>query len=141
MSTLLFSKDGFLQDTWDNGLVPKKQVNVWISTDFSEAVRDLVPLVGPKKKWQIYAAAVLALLRLTPEERDSILAGIRAADYPGGNYKPLIEAAKARGRGEPRVAVVGVPTPPASNGAKPSGEAGGSSGPRPSAGGARGRRH
>lgn len=97
MSTLILLPDRQTQHPWDNELVPKKQLNVWISTDFSDAVEALVPRVGKKRKWMLYAAGLLAFLELPRREQDRILAGIRSADYPGGSYKLLIDAARLEG--------------------------------------------
>lgn len=85
------------------------QENVRLPPEFREAARAMIPRVGPKKKWQIYAAAVLAFLQLPTRKQDELLAGIRAADYPGGSYKPLIDAARLEG--EPDAVATDLPTP------------------------------
>jgi hypothetical protein len=133
MSTLLLARDGFSQNPWHNDLVSKRQLNVWISTDFSDAVQARTPRVGPKKKWQLYAAAVLAFLQLPDTEQDQLLAAVRAADFPGGSYKPLIDGARDRGR-RPRVVHTDVLTPPAASNGKGVAESPKPPDPKPAAG-------
>lgn len=98
------------QDDCSNGVMsatpdprPDKPENVRLPAEFRAALRAMIPRVGSKKKWQLYAASLLAFLRLPRHEQDGLLAGIRAADFPGGSYQPLIDEMKAAGgRMDPR---------------------------------------
>lgn len=73
-----------------NRLMAHRQENFFLPVELAAEVDPLVERYGKKRKWAVYAAALVALLQRSRPEQDDLVRGVAGARSVPGGFDPLL---------------------------------------------------